>query len=309
LEIRDGKSWIVDLNSTNGVFINGRKVRESSVSAGDTVRIGSVDLLFDGESLVLSPGISKTGLATLNVSSAGRSRATLLQPKVVSGMVAVGLLVLVGAILLRGEDRSTLDLARATVLVVVLDDKDELCGFGSGFVVRDNATIATNHHVIESVVKNVLGEEACKTLTVGLSDETGLRVGGFAPARVIAFDSSADVAILEIDPVNDWDVQPLEIEGSDPKLGDDIRILGYPAVGGVSLTVTTGSLGGLDESESRPRYKTTAQIAGGNSGGPVVNERGKVIGLATAARIDSEEVEQIGLIVPSQFVSQLLERN
>jgi S1-C subfamily serine protease len=40
-----------------------------------------------------------------------------------------------------------------------------------------------------------------------------------------------------------------------------------------------------------------------------VNEQGKVIGLATAAVVDSEEVEQIGLIVPSQYVSQLLERN
>jgi S1-C subfamily serine protease len=309
LEIRDGRSWIVDLNSTNGVFINGRKIRESSVSAGDTVRIGSVELLFDGENLVPSPGVSKTGLATPNTSSAGRPRATLRQPKLVGGIVVVGLLVLAGAVLFRGEDRSTFDLARATVMVVVLDDNDELCGFGSGFLVRDNTTIATNHHVIESVVKNVSGEEACKTVTVGISDGTGLRVGDFTPARVIASDPSADVAILEIDAVNDWDVQPLEIEGSDPKLGDAIRILGYPAVGGISLTVTTGSLGGLDESESRPRFKTTAQIAGGNSGGPVVNEQGKVIGLATAAVVDSEEVEQIGLIVPSQYVSQLLERN
>jgi S1-C subfamily serine protease len=309
LEIREGKSWIVDLNSTNGVFINGRKVRESSVGAGDTVRIGSVDLHFDGENLVPSSGVSKTAPATPNIGSDGRLRAALLQPKLVGGIAAVGLLVLAGAVLFRGEDRSTLDLARATVLVVVLDDKDEPCGFGSGFVVRDNTTIATNYHVIESVVKNVLGEEACKTVAVGISDGTGLRVGNFTPARVIASDPSADVAILEIDPVNDWDVQPLEIEGSDPKLGDAIRILGYPAVGGISLTVTTGSLGGLDESESRPFYKTTAQIAGGNSGGPVVNERGKVIGLATAAFVDSEEVERIGLIIPSQYVSQLLEKN
>jgi S1-C subfamily serine protease len=309
MEIRDGKTWIVDLNSTNGVFINGRKVRESSVSSGDTVRIGSVDLLFDGENLVPPPSVSKNGLATPNISSAGRPRAGLLQPKLVGGIGLVGLLVLAGAVLFRGEDRSTLDLARATVLVVVLDDKDEPCGFGSGFLVRDNTTIATNHHVIESVVKNVSGEEACKTVTVGISDGTGLRVGDFTPARVIASDARADVAILEIDPVSDWDVQPLKIEGSDPKLGDAIRILGYPGVGGISLTVTTGSLGGLDESESRPLYKTTAQIARGNSGGPVVNEKGNVVGLATFAVIDSEEVEAIGLIVPTRYLSQLLQEN
>jgi S1-C subfamily serine protease len=233
----------------------------------------------------------------------------LFQPKLIGGIVAVGLLIFFGALLIRDEDRSTLDLARATVLVVVLDDKDEPCGFGSGFLVRDNTTIATNHHVINSVVKDLSGKEKCKALAVGVSDDTGLRVGDFTPARVIASDARADVAILEIDPVNDWDVQPLKIEGSDPKLGDDIRILGYPGVGGISLTVTTGSLGGLDESESRPRYKTTAQIAGGNSGGPVVNEQGKVIGLATAAFVDPDEVEQIGLIVPSRYVSQLLEKS
>ena len=309
LEIRDGRSWIVDLNSTNGVFINGRKVRESSVGAGDTVRIGSVDLLFDGQRLAFSQGDSNGGLVTPNRPSAEMPRAALRQPKVVGGIVAVGLVVLAGAVLFRGEDRSTLDLARATVLVVVLDDKDEPCGFGSGFLVRDNTTIATNHHVIESVVRDLSGEETCKVLAVGISDDTGLRVGDFTPARVIASDARADVAILEIDPVNDWDVQPLKIEGSDPKLGDDIRILGYPGVGGISLTVTAGSLGGLDESESRPLYKTTAQIARGNSGGPVVNEKGNVVGLATFAVTDSEEVEAIGLIVPTRYLSQLLEKN
>lgn len=72
------------------------------------------------------------------------------------------------------------------------------------------------------------------------------------------------------------------------------------------MTVTDGFLGGTDESESVPFYKTASQIAGANSGGPVVDKNGRAIGLAAAAYLDSEEVESIGLIIPVRYLVALL---
>lgn len=75
------------------------------------------------------------------------------------------------------------------------------------------------------------------------------------------------------------------------------------------MTVTDGFLGGTDESESVPLYKTASQIAGANSGGPVVDKNGRAIGLAAARFPDAEEVEAIGLIIPIRYLDELLDRN
>jgi len=306
LEKRGETYWICDASSTNGTFVNGRRVGEAQLSKGDAVRFGDVEFIFEQNQLVLaSQRPPKTSEPELGTNRSGRGTGLkLTKASVVAVSVAVA--VVVSLLVIRGNRDNTLDLARATVLVMVLDGNDEFCGFGSGFLIGDSQTVATNHHVIASVVESVPDELECKNLAIGISDESGLRVDRFVDAQVLRSDKKADVALLKLFELEDPELRPIPIAEGEPRLGDAIRIFGYPEIGGVSLTVTDGFLGGIDESESVPLYKTAAQIAGGNSGGPVVDEKGRLVGLAAAAYLDSEEVESIGLIIPVRYLVALL---
>jgi len=308
LEKRGEKFWICDESSTNGTYLNGGRIGEALLSKGDKVRFGEVEFEFDGVQIVRLSGGSPDSGERLDSDQLTRHRtfpsmAIWSIPIILAFGVAVWLLAPS-----RNRD-DTLSLAQATVLIVVLDGNDELCGFGSGFFVRDSQTVATNHHVIASVTNDIPGEIDCKNLVVGISDESGLRVERFVAAKVLSSDEVSDVALLEVLDTEGLRKNPMSTRADEPRLGDAIQIFGYPAIGGASLTVTDGFLGGVDESQSIPFYKTASQIAGGNSGGPVVDKNGLVIGLAAAAYSDADEVETIGLIIPIRYLIDLLERN
>lgn len=308
LEKRGDSIWICDDGSTNGTFLNGRRVGEAQLSEGDKVRFGDVEFVFDGTEFVPTSQRPPMKLEREpdTVRLVQKVGLTPTKASIVAVIFAVFIVVLL--LVLRSNRDNTLDLARATVLVVVLDGDDEPCGFGSGFLVRDSQTVATNHHVIASVIQSVPGELNCKKLAVGISDESGLRVDGFLAAQVLKTDAETDIALLKLLDLGDKELRPIPIASGEPRLGDAIRIFGYPGIGGISLTVTDGFLGGIDESESVPLYKTASQIAGGNSGGPVVDKDGHVIGIAAARYADAEEVEAIGLIVPVRHLAELLAR-
>ena len=308
LEKRGEKFWICDESSTNGTYLNGRRIGEALLSKGDKVRFGEVEFEFDGVQLVRpSGGLSNSRMRKDSDQSTRRRTFPSIAIWSLPFILAVGAAVWLLAPS-RNRDK-TLSLAQATVLIVVLDGNDEPCGFGSGFFVRDSRTVATNHHVIASVIVDIPGEIDCKNLVIGLSDESGLRVDRFVAAKVLRFDEVSDVALLEVLDTEGLSKNPMSTRADEPRLGDAIRIFGYPAIGGASLTVTDGFLGGVDESESIPYYKTASQIAGGNSGGPVVDQNGRVIGLAAARYTDADEVEAIGLIIPIRYLDDLLERN
>ena len=308
LEQRGESFWICDDGSTNGTFLNGRRVGEAQLSEGDTVRFGDVEFVFDGTEFVpASQRLQMKSERELDTFRLGQ-KVGLTPTKASIVAVIFALFIVALLLVLRSNRDNTLDLARATVLVVVLDGDDEPCAIGSGFLVRDSQTVATNHHVIASIVENIPGELECKNLAIGISDGSGLRVDRFLSAQVLKSDEKTDVALLKLLDSQDEELKPIPIANGEPRLGDAIRIFGYPGIGGVSLTVTDGFLGGIDESGSVPLYKTASQIAGGNSGGPVVDKDGRVIGIAAATYADAEEVEAIGLIVPVRHLVELLAR-
>lgn len=307
LEKRGEMFWICDESSTNGTYLNGRRIGEALLSKGDKVRFGEVEFEFDGLQIGrLISGSPGTHQRQDSDQSPRRRSSPSLVVWVIPIILAIGAAVWLVAPT-RNSD-NTLSLAQATVLIVVLDDNDEPCGFGTGFFVRDNRTVATNHHVVASIIDDIPGEIDCKNLVVGLSDESGLRIEAFVAAEVLRSDEASDVALLEVLDTEGLRKSPMTTRVDEPRLGDAIRIFGYPSIGGASLTVTDGFLGGVDESESVPFYKTASQIAGGNSGGPVVDKKGRVIGIAAARYLDADEVEAIGLIIPIRFLTDLLEK-
>lgn len=90
--------------------------------------------------------------------------------------------------------------------------------------------------------------------------------------------------------------------------GDVIKILGYPAVGGNYISVIPGEIGGVDDEDEDGEpdsFKTSAEIAGGNSGGLVINDAGDQIGIPTYTQ--QEQADKIGRLKMINFAKPLID--
>lgn len=159
-------------------------------------------------------------------------------------------------------------------------------GLGSGFIVRKNGLIATNLHV--------LGE--ARPIAVTLSD--GRR---FDVEEVFATNKQQDLAVLKIEAA---DLQPLTLGRSpDVRSGQDVVAIGHPL--GRSYSVARGIVSAVrEEIGGRPMVQLSMNIERGNSGGPVLNADGEVIGIVT---LKSLETDDLGYAVPVDALSDLLE--
>ena len=149
-------------------------------------------------------------------------------------------------------------------------------GTGSGFIYSKDGYIITNHHVVEGATK----------ITVYLSDDTQVE------ATLIGSDELSDIAVIKIDPTG-LDLVPMEIGDSDRLVvGDEVIAIGCPAGIQFRGTVTDGIISAINRnvqlSESSGAGKktmtllqTNATINKGNSGGPLINSNGQVIGINT----------------------------
>jgi len=160
---------------------------------------------------------------------------------------------------------------------------------GSGFLVSSDGLIVTNNHVVEGA----------DTVTVNLGGRT-------YTAEVKGTDSATDVALLHIDAGRR--LPYLELGDSDAlRVGEWIMVVGSPLQ--LDQTVTVGvvsakgrSLGVLDSSFEN-FIQTDAAINFGNSGGPLVNLEGQVVGIATLINWGAEN---IGFAVPVKTLEQIL---
>ena len=183
------------------------------------------------------------------------------------------------------------ELAKATVQIVGLDDNDTAVCAGSGVLVGEEGVILTNAHVVTA-------GEGCEfsSLGIAVTHDTSDPPSLTYLAEVLVTDRVLDLAVLRIvGPLSR--VEGLEIPPNFPtavlgdsdevELGDEIRILGYPVIGGETITSTTGSVSGFSSQlgiGSRALIKTDAAISAGNSGGMALNESGQVVGIPTRAR-------------------------
>ncbi len=169
-------------------------------------------------------------------------------------------------------------------------------GSGSGFVIDRKGHILTNHHVIEDA----------QQIDVIFSDETVL------PARVIGMDARNDLAVLRVDAPAEL-LTPVELGRSDDlKVGQRAIAIGNP-FGQFGQTLTTGVISALNRSleSSGGRIitgiiQTDAAINRGNSGGPLLDSSGRVIGINTAIFSPTGANAGIGFAVPVETVKRLL---
>ena len=163
---------------------------------------------------------------------------------------------------------------------------------GSGFVYdfTGDHVVVTNNHVISDTVN----------ITVTFSN------GNAYPAEVLGSDPYAELAVLSVDaPENEY--VPLEIASStNLQVGDPVMVVGTPY--GLAGSMSTGfvsALGRTLSAETTGGYvianviQTTAPLNPGNSGGPVLNYKGQVVGIATAIVEDSQG---LGFAIPSNTI-------
>ena len=190
---------------------------------------------------------------------------------------------------------TTEELALSTVQLVGLDDDLNPQCAGSGVIVTTDGTILTNAHVVRN-------DAECRFTTVGV----GITVDSSSPpellyrADVVLLRLGVDLAVLRISgPLDDDSGAPwprsfpaAPLGDSDAvELGDEVEILGYPVIGGETITFTRGSVSGFTSQAglgNRALIKTDASISAGNSGGLAVDAAGRVIGITTKARASEQ---------------------
>lgn len=166
---------------------------------------------------------------------------------------------------------------------------------GSGFVITKDGYIVTNYHVISG----------------GTSVEVTLYNGKTYSGQVVGGDADYDLAVLKIDP-GEEELQCVVLGTSDSlQVGDEVVAIGNP-LGELTFSMSEGIVSCLDREinlDGTPfnMIQTTAAVNHGNSGGPLFNIYGEVIGIVAAKSEDSQyTVEGLGFAIPIDDVLSLI---
>jgi S1-C subfamily serine protease len=178
-------------------------------------------------------------------------------------------------------------------------------GLGSGFVISGRGEIATNAHVVTS------GEGAAirkaEQVFVRFQDDNQV------PARIIGFDPFSDVALLRIDP-NGLTLRPLPFgRTKDLVIGSPVAAIGSPF--GEEQSLSVGVISALDRSiqsltgfDTVGAIQTDAAINHGNSGGPLLDASGNVLGINAQIQTSTGEGSGVGFAISADTVRRSLDQ-
>lgn len=177
---------------------------------------------------------------------------------------------------------------------------------GSGWIAHEDGYIVTNDHVVAS-----LSSRSGYSSGGGYADDISVvfNNGEQVPAEVLWSDSNLDLAILKIEPTRDLTVA--EIGNSDDlSIGDQVFAIGNPLALDFHGSFTGGYVSGLDRTITTPQInmsdliQTDAAINSGNSGGPLFNTQGQVVGINTAK---VQSAEGLGFSISVNTLKPILE--
>jgi putative serine protease PepD len=166
---------------------------------------------------------------------------------------------------------------------------------GSGFVVDKAGHIVTNQHVVDGA----------SSIKVTFAD------GSKASAKLVGTDPSNDLAVIKVEGVDQSKLQPLQLaDSSGVKVGDTVYALGSPY--GLEDSFTAGIVSALGRTIQAPNQQsisgaiqTDAAINHGNSGGPLLNTAGQVIGVNAQIQSDSGDNSGVGFAIQSNQVKNV----
>jgi S1-C subfamily serine protease len=207
-----------------------------------------------------------------------------------------------------GFDPAAIYAARATgVVTVYAEVPGRGRSQGAGFVIDDEGTVLTSAHVITSAGTSP-DPRGAESVVLELSD--GERVG----AEIVGWDLFADTGVLRADELPST-VEPVPLgDSSAIAVGDPVAAIGSPFGNQGSLAVGVVSAVGRSLPALTTAYQLTdaiqidAPINRGNSGGPLFDARGRVIGINAQIRSDTGLAEGVGFAVPINTALRSLEQ-
>lgn len=170
--------------------------------------------------------------------------------------------------------------SKSVLLLIARTETGEVVGQGSGFVIA-GGKIVTNEHVVRA--GNILIDLGAARL----------------PARVERVDALNDLAILSS--VAELSAKPLSLADTAPTPGTSVYAIGNPA--GLEKSISTGVVSGVRDFNGRQLLQITAPISPGSSGGPILNARGEVVGIAVGIL---ELGQNLNFAVPASVLRKLL---
>ncbi len=156
---------------------------------------------------------------------------------------------------------------------------------GSGVIIDSDGLVLTNHHVVSRESRFDSDLERDVAYQVCLTKEKNETPDCIYSASLVAFDSDKDLALLQIEGVDGLESQKefpyIKTTYDEVDVEEEIRVLGYPEIGGGTITITQGSVSGKENRDGLDWLKTDADISFGNSGGAAVNNDGELVGVPT----------------------------
>ena len=191
------------------------------------------------------------------------------------------------------------------VVIVTTYQKENISSAGTGFIYKKNNNkyyVLTNYHVIEN----------CDKVNVTFTNEE------IIVTKIVGYNEYSDIAVLSFESKKEYKVAELG-KSNDARVGDTTFAVGAPLNNAYSWTVTRGILSGKDRmveialnNSQTSDYvmkvlQTDTAINSGNSGGPLCNSNGQVIGI-TSLKLVSNGVEGMGFAIPIETALENAER-
>ena len=188
-------------------------------------------------------------------------------------------------------------------VVTVLGRQMEYASVGTGVILSSDGYLLTNAHVIAG----------CQSCEVWVSGDYG-SVDRY-PARLVGCDEDTDLAVLKIEA---WDLPAAEFGVSDDlQVGDPVYAIGNPLGTELLNTFTNGIVSAINrdvnvDGVNMTLIQTNVALNSGNSGGPLINKYGQVVGVNTIKMMSEEDtIEGLGFAIPSslaeRWVNELIE--
>jgi len=325
IQIDKGIAVVTDLGSSYGTTVNGQRVQRAMLKPGDVVAFG-MDRWQVVQATGYEPGSQRTprrqkrqpliwvgmgGVALVILILALAMGSGDGPPYLQVTMTGVPILAVttpletnVAVIATPSpEVITTHPLYESVVQInaeVNVEGGEEITWSGSGTIITPDGLILTNAHV-------VLGDRyyEVKNLIVAMTLKDDQPPEPKYYAEVLQADPDLDIAVIRIN--KDLDGNPVDraslylpivsLGNSDElELGESLTILGYPGIGGETITSTAGTVGGFIAESGRGArafIKTSASISGGNSGGLASDADGKLVGVPTKLGYGRDDENEI----------------
>ncbi len=162
--------------------------------------------------------------------------------------------------------------ADSVFMLKIFSEDNRQIAIGSAFLAFDNNMLVTNYHVVEDAA-----------YITAVSDDQN----SYTVSSVCKYDPVLDIALLQIDGISA--ITPLSFD-TEETLKRSMKVVAIGSPAGLMNTISIGNISGFYHTDSKNWIQFTAPISSGSSGGPLLNDKGLVIGVTTATYASAQNV-------------------